>query len=451
MASMPVIRAYCSSLARGRTALAIPWCVLAAVAFAMTAAAEWRVSDAGAGSLLTAAGTDTLVPGLDMRLETTSADGVEACTALDTLGEDRAVILAWCVPLDARGWTWWDDANQSRTIEGAGPYHNLTEGYYGALIHVSRYPLAVMDNGVEAFCLAVPPKPGRAVRFLYDPAQLELRAEFDFGLSKDCGTFRSSADAAVVAYRVPTPWAFRQALATYYTRYADAFVRRAGPGGTLLRGAALDGIARPVDFHFAWHDFSSDWVSVADWSAVDTLHGVESYHYCEPQTHWRYLRGAERSHDHVTFDDGSSGVLAPQGGVAFADGRATLAPGAALALAGFPSASAENLVAEFTIDNLTRVYAGFGGGARVDTTPSKLIGVGGRLGHRRNHRRYRVDLWPIARSHARGGRRVRCHRAGRRRICGRGTRCRGALAGLPQQSERLPCFRTLQSLHDLTG
>ncbi|NIA14652.1 MAG: hypothetical protein GWP08_11280 [Nitrospiraceae bacterium] len=321
------------------------------------ALAEWRVSDVVAGTPLTPAAANGTVPGLDLQLAATQTPGSDACTVIDTRGTDRATTLALCVPFDARGWTWWDDAERSRTIAGASAFQNLTTSYYGASIMASRYPLAVIDDGVEAVCLAVPPNPGRAVRFLYDPAALEFRAEFDFGLSNVAENFPSRADATVISFRVPSQWAFREALAHYYELYADTLQRRAGSGGGLLRGAALEDIPNPADFHFAWHDFSSGWVSVADWSALDTVNGIESYHYREPQTQWRHLRGAETSHDHVTFDDATPGILTPQGTVTYSDGRAVLAPNAALELPGFPSTAAENFIAEFTIHNLGDVLA----------------------------------------------------------------------------------------------
>lgn len=316
--------------------------------------AEWRVKDAAAGTEFVGAVEGGAVPGLDLSLEVWEdmerAAPAFQCTITDARGENRAVTLVFCVPLDAAGWTWWHDPNRSEPVSGTEPFQNLTSGYYDAVLMASRYPIAVMDDGTEAICLAVPAKPGRAVRFLYDPVAKEFRAEFDFGLSKTCTQFPSCADATVLKYTVPARWAFRRGLERYYELHSDLLRRRAGMGGSLLRGAPLDGIANPEDFRFAWHDFSCDYVSVAEWAAIDERQGVESYLYREPQTHWRHARGAVASHTHVTFDDGTPGPLAPRGEVTCDEGRAFLEPGAALVVPGFPTEAPEGLEAEFTLE-----------------------------------------------------------------------------------------------------
>jgi hypothetical protein len=55
------------------------------------------------------------------------------------------------------------------------------------------------------------------VRFVYDAAKKELRAEFDFGLSPVPKLFPSRADAKVIAFEVPADHAFRRAIAKYWT------------------------------------------------------------------------------------------------------------------------------------------------------------------------------------------------------------------------------------------
>jgi len=263
------------------------------------AASGWRVRDVTADTAFVAPGRSGAVPGLGLRLIAGRRRGAvwtSACTVVDATGRDRAVTLAFCVALDAVGWRWWDDPQRARIVAGAKLFANITEGFYGTLHMGSRYPLAVLDNGSEAVCLAAPLQPARAVRFVYDPAARELRAEFDFGLSPLPQRFPSRADAVVIAYRVPPQWAFRQALARYYDLFADDLRRRAGEGGTLLTKSPLVPIERPEDFFFTWHDFGEGEISMA---GVDRQRGVQSFLYREPQTDWRTLR-----------EDGAGGALA---------------------------------------------------------------------------------------------------------------------------------------------
>jgi len=108
----------------------------------------------------------------------------------------------------------------------------------------SLYPMAVLSNGDRALVLAVPPEPARMVRFVYDSANKQLRAEFDFGLSPTPEKFPSRADATVIAYEVPARWAFRQALEKYYQLFPSAFARRPNtPAGTWLPFGDM----RPID------------------------------------------------------------------------------------------------------------------------------------------------------------------------------------------------------------
>ncbi len=320
---------------------------------------QWRVKDVAANSAFIAADANGDVPGRNLHFDANDTDGPPvwnyACTVSDTSSANRAVTLALIIPFDASGWRWWDDAQQSRVISGSSVYRNITEDYYGTSLMASRYPIAVLDNGTEALCIAVPVEPGRAVRFQYDAFLKQLRAEFDFGLSTIPENFPSNADATVIAYTVPAKWAFRQALAQYYELYDSSIQRWAGEGGTFLRGSDLSIIEKPEDFSFAWHDFAAEYVSTHDWSRIDESHGVSSFLYREPQSHWRALRGPLTGTTHTDFNDGTPGNLAASGTVTYSNGAARIAPGAALAIPGIPTTNQEDLEAEFTVQNLADI------------------------------------------------------------------------------------------------
>ena len=337
------------------------WCACAAGpvsgAASPLAGGLWRVRDVGANTDFSAA-QHGAVPGLELRLSEEHGvhDGVWAyrCTAVDDTGRDRAVTLALCLPLDARGWTWWDGPQRGRVIEGVEPFSNLTAAYYGTALMASRYPLAVVSNGSTALCLAVPIEPARAVRFVYDSVRLEFRAEFDFGLSAIPITYRSRGDGAVLAYEVPAEWAFRRALARYYAIHADVLRRRAGPGGTFLTKSPLESIENPQDFGFVWHDFDENHTTFAE---ADKALGVASFLYREPQTDWRLLHGSVSEVVEVGFEDGSLGPLVADGAVNVHDGVATIPPDSGLIVPGLPTDEPEDLAAEFTIRNLSEIVA----------------------------------------------------------------------------------------------
>ncbi len=253
----------------------------------------WCVRDTAADSPFFREDDQTGLAGLGLaiRHESMDSEGLSSsfATVLDHSGGDRAVTLAYCVPVDARGWTWWDDPQHKRTITGDGLFINPVDitGIFegrgcGATGTASRYPLAVAASAHRALVLALPLEPPRLARLLYDPTKLELRAEFDFGLSPIPIRFPSRADAAVLCYDVPAKWAFREALARYYELHPAAFARRVGQAGLWLPFTGLDQIEQPEDFGFAYHELGG-----LDGIAADKRYGIGSFLYCEPQSYWQ--------------------------------------------------------------------------------------------------------------------------------------------------------------------
>ncbi|MBI5092822.1 MAG: hypothetical protein HZB26_10320 [Candidatus Hydrogenedentes bacterium] len=255
------------------------------------ALAHWRARDVAAD-----AGSGAANAGLKLEpVNRAARRSLESsCVVIDSTNAERAVTLAYVIPIDATGWSWWDDPDRGRTITGDKPFQNIVDYYHAEPVFMSYYPMAVISNGASALCIAVPPEPARVVRFLYDPVVKELRAEFDFGLSPTPEHFPSRADAAVRVFRVGPKWAFRRALARYYSLYPEAFKRRVGEGGIWMPFQSIEPIERPEDFHIAFREVAyGDWASLA----FDKQHGVRSYVYVEPQTNWRDLRGNERTYD----------------------------------------------------------------------------------------------------------------------------------------------------------
>lgn len=274
------------------------------------AKSEWRVRDVAAGSDFRSAGTDGRVPGLNLNLTTSVPKGGTVwrskCIVTDTSGSDRAVTLAWCVPLDARGSIWWDDPTNFRRIASRGEFAHLVDNGLGATGFVSRYPIAAVSLGHRTLCIGLPIEPPRMARLLYDAAGTELRAEFDFGLSGICEHFPSRADASVIAFDLapaarasgraqPDPkglprsqrWEFRRAIQHYWELYPEAFRRRVSRAGIWLPFQHISIIDRPEDFGFAFHEVAlSDKTSPGE----DDKLGVGSYVYTEPMTDWRALR-----------------------------------------------------------------------------------------------------------------------------------------------------------------
>ena len=179
---------------------------------ALASDAVWKVRDVSAGGKFATTHAT-------LKLESKIQGDRQTCIVSDTTGGERAVTLAWCLPLDAIGGTWFNDPQTSRTISAATqPYSNLTNRAGGLTDEASLYPIAVVApaRSETATVVACPPDVPRMVRFVYDAAAKELRAEFDFGLSPVPTKYPSCAVATVIRYEVPAKWAFRQALLCYY-------------------------------------------------------------------------------------------------------------------------------------------------------------------------------------------------------------------------------------------
>jgi hypothetical protein len=255
------------------------------------ASGTWMVRDVQAGG-----GFAEQHPSL--KLEPKVENERFTCTVIDTTGGERAVTLAYCLPLDAIGGTWCDDPQRSRTIDVAAtqPYQNCSDRAGGVMDEASLYPLSIVVDAAneKATVLACPPDVPRMVRFVYDAAAKEFRAEFDFGLSPVPEKFPSRADAAVVRYEVPARWAFRRALQKYYELFPQAFVRRSKEAGIWLAFGELAGIENAGDFGFAFHEIADHQVDKRILDEDEKL-GVGSCVYTEPQSHWQTFKGEGKS------------------------------------------------------------------------------------------------------------------------------------------------------------
>ncbi|HTL29360.1 MAG TPA: hypothetical protein VL282_09065 [Tepidisphaeraceae bacterium] len=270
-------------------------------AFAADLPGQWYVRDVAANSGWKTNDEHGDVPDLQLQLKWRSnpvKPWSSSCTVIDTSGRERAVTIAYILSTDLTGWTWHDDPEHTRLIDGDKTFANLSDKCGGVNDSASLYPFAVISHGATATVLGAPVTPPRLPRFVYDPKAKELRAEFDFGLSKDVAAFPSRADASVIIYEVPAKWAFRQAIAKYWELYPEAFARRAKRAGIWMPFGDLRGVQGAEDFGFGYHEFSDIQLrDPKDGKAMlnrDEQVGAMSYVYVEPPTYWQYFKGEGR-------------------------------------------------------------------------------------------------------------------------------------------------------------
>ena len=165
---------------------------------------------------------------------------------------DRALIVRVALPLDAVGWTWWDDTGTARTIEAGKHYDRLTR--WGGLREVSAYPFCGVGNGRVGVSAAVPVHEPQVFRLGYDATRQALEAEFDIGLAPETVKFPCRSTIRLLVYPHDPAWGFRSAMERYYGLFPEYAERRVGPGGIWLIGLAPNAMACPWDWGFRFEE-----------------------------------------------------------------------------------------------------------------------------------------------------------------------------------------------------
>ncbi|MCX7598910.1 MAG: carbohydrate binding domain-containing protein, partial [Armatimonadetes bacterium] len=100
----------------------------------------------------------------------------------DTSGRDRAVTVSFRLPIQAQGWTWFDDIHNAQRIEpgilyGAGRLHSDRRV-------ISLYPFACLGNEKVALGLAAPMDWPRPFRLCYEAGK-GFYVNYEFGLTRE--------------------------------------------------------------------------------------------------------------------------------------------------------------------------------------------------------------------------------------------------------------------------
>ena len=197
----------------------------------------------------------------------------------DTTGRDRAVTLLFALPLDATGWQWGDDARQSRLLGGNGEFANTVSLRCGANGKMSLYPLAAIWNARAGLALALDMDHPAQYRLVYHAGTRQLFIAYDFGLAKDTARFPSAANFRFVVYRFDPRWGFRAALQKYYDLFPQHFAKRVTREGGWMPFTDIANVPGADDFGFAFQEGAPN-------TAFDDQHGIASFVYVEPMSHW---------------------------------------------------------------------------------------------------------------------------------------------------------------------
>ncbi len=182
------------------------------------------------GTLVTdgAAVTQTAEPlaGLQVRARYEPVGDRLRCrvTVTDRGSHDRPLTLYCALPVDAGGWTWWDDVRTPRTIQG------LAEFFYNPSSlqspRVSPYPFCCINSDRRALALATPLGLPRIQRMVYNPVLGLLYLAYDFCLTPAATKQSQTAGFECDVYEPDPRWGFRSAVDRYYGYFPEGFENR---------------------------------------------------------------------------------------------------------------------------------------------------------------------------------------------------------------------------------
>ena len=195
------------------------------------------------------------IPELDLELEaiiTARDDHISVDGKLrDTTGEDRGLRVGFSLPVDGRGFTWWDDIAVSRTIVVGQEYANYGSNWgVGPNRQVSTYPFASVTGDGAGLTLAQRMDQPRFFRLFYDSA-VGYCVDYELGLSAETAKFPSSASFHFLLYRHEPEWGMRGAAQRYYDIFPEFFKVRAERQGLYCYGIPND-LENPEEFGFCY-------------------------------------------------------------------------------------------------------------------------------------------------------------------------------------------------------
>jgi hypothetical protein len=197
----------------------------------------------------------------------------------DTTGRDRAVTLVCALPVEAQGWRWGQDVRSSRPIEGEEDFSETIAVKSGVNGKMSRYPLATVWAREEGIAVGVDMALPAQSRLGYHAGLKQLYVAFDFGLSREVRRSPGSARFRFIVYPVDPKWGFRSALEGFYEAFPQHFVKRVPSQGIWMPFTDIARVPGFADFGFGFQEGAPN-------VRFDDEHGVLSFVYVEPASHW---------------------------------------------------------------------------------------------------------------------------------------------------------------------
>ncbi len=170
------------------------------------------------------------LPDANLQLEATLTGGQDCIRVegmlRDTTGADRAIGVRLSLPIDAEGWTWWNDAEERATV-GSGDLLRNTFDCRAGIGICSVYPWSAVSGPDAGLSLALPLAQGPRVFVIeHDQRQPATHLTFYAGLCAEAGQHPGEFPFSFVIYRHDPAWGMRSAMERYYALFPESFVKR---------------------------------------------------------------------------------------------------------------------------------------------------------------------------------------------------------------------------------
>ncbi len=231
--------------------------------------------------------------GLDLELTATFTERPDAIFCEGSIrnltNSDRAIALAFALPVDATNWQWWDNLRIVRRVDSKVSTRYTATIRYGARGEHSLYPFCALNSDDLGIALGVALDLPVVHRFVYDASQKLLRLEWDFGLSPGSGTRvagKRQPNTVIfrfAIYALDEPqWGMRAAADKFYRLFPESFRVRVKRFGIWMPFTDIAKIVDFEDFGFAYHEGAQN-------PEFNRRHGFYSFPYVEPWSAWFFL------------------------------------------------------------------------------------------------------------------------------------------------------------------
>jgi len=232
--------------------------------------------------------------GLEIRSETAKPENAYSYNVklTDTTGKDRAVTLAFTLPVKGGRSRWLGDVRRETPAEPPNEY--LSASSFGDVGQgrISRYPFAAVAADDWGHGIGIDMAYPAFFRVGFSAGSGELYIAYDLALAPE----KPSVELRFCTFIFQDYWGFRGAVAAYQRLFADAFRCRTPQQGIWMPFYKISKVE-------GWEDFGFKFKEGNDETAWDDEHNISTFRYTEPMTWWmRMPKGMPRTLEAATVE-----------------------------------------------------------------------------------------------------------------------------------------------------